>query len=102
MTTSTSTEHNLAAIAERAFERHGDYESLLFEGRWHRSGEMFERSRRLGSGLMELGIEPGDRVAVTMANSPEVAITYQALWRAGAVVTPANFLMSVEELRHVL
>jgi long-chain acyl-CoA synthetase len=101
MSTSTRT-HNLARLAEHAFECHGDYESLLFEGRWHRSGELFERARRLGAGLSELGIAPADRVVVTMANSPEVGITYNALWRAGAVVTPASFLLSVQELQHVL
>ncbi len=95
-------EHNLARLAERSFEQKGDYEALLFEGRWHRSGELFERSQRLGAGLAQLGVNPGDRVVVTMANSPEVGIAYQALWRAGAVVTPASFLLPVEELRHVL
>jgi len=95
-------QHNLAALAERAFEARGDYEALRFEGRWHRSGELFERSRRLAGGLVGLGLEPGARVAVTMANSPEVGIVYQALWRAGLIVTPANFLLAVEDLRHVL
>jgi long-chain acyl-CoA synthetase len=37
-----------------------------------------------------------------MANSPEVGIAYNAVWRAGAVVTPASFLLSVQELRHVV
>jgi long-chain acyl-CoA synthetase len=37
-----------------------------------------------------------------MANSPEVGIAYQAIWRAGAVVTPANFLLPAEDLRHVI
>ena len=95
-------EHNLARLNERAFEQKGDYETLLFEGRWYRSGELFERSRRIGAGLSKLGIAAGERVVVTMANSPEVGIAYQALWRAGAVVTPASFLLSVEELRHVV
>ena len=95
-------EHNLARLAERSFEQKGDYETLLFEGRWYRSGELFERSRRIGAGLSKLGIAAGERVVVTMANSPEVGIAYQALWRAGAVVTPASFLLSVEELRHVV
>ena len=99
---STIGEHNLARLAERSFERRGDYPALLFEGRWHGSGELFERSRRLGAGLSELGILPGDRVVVTMANSPEVGLVYQALWRAGAVVTPANFLLPAEDLRHVV
>ena len=95
-------EHNLAALLERSFENKGDYESLLFEGRWHRSGELFERGRRIAAGLAELGVAPGERVVVTMANSPDVGVVYQALWRAGAVVTPASFLLSVEELRHVV
>jgi long-chain acyl-CoA synthetase len=100
--TSALGEHNLAAAAERSYERRGDYDALLFEGAWHRSGELFERSRRLGAGIAHLGIEPGERVVVTMGNSPEVGITYQALWRAGVVVTPANFLLSAEDLRHVI
>jgi long-chain acyl-CoA synthetase len=99
---STIGEHNLARLAERGFEQRGDYEALLFEGRWHRSAELFARAQRIAAELTELGIRPGERVVVTMANSPEVGIVYQALWRAGAVVTPANFLMGVEDLRHVL
>jgi long-chain acyl-CoA synthetase len=95
-------EHNLARLAEQSFERRGDYPSLLFEGRWHSSGELFERGRRIAGGLIDLGVGPGDRVVVTMANCPEVGIVYNALWRAGAVVTPATFLLPPEELRHVI
>jgi long-chain acyl-CoA synthetase len=98
----TAGEHNLARLAEQAFERRGDYPSLLFEQRWHSSAELFERARRIAGGLMALGVAPGDRVVVTMANSPEVGIVYNALWRAGAVVTPATFLLPPEDLRHVI
>jgi long-chain acyl-CoA synthetase len=95
-------EHNLARLSERAFERKGDYASLLFEERWHGSAELFERSRRIAGGLTELGVGPDDRVIVMMANCPEVGIIYNALWRAGAVVTPATFLLPPEDLRHVI
>jgi long-chain acyl-CoA synthetase len=98
----TSSEHNLARLAESSFERRGDYPALLFEGRWHSSGGLFERACRIAAGLTELGIRPGDRVVVSMANCPEVGIVYNALWRAGAVVAPATFLLSPEELRHVV
>ncbi len=37
-----------------------------------------------------------------MANRPEVSVVYQAVWRAGAVVTPATFLLAAEDLRHVI
>jgi long-chain acyl-CoA synthetase len=94
--------HHLGHLAERSFERRGDYEALLFEGRWHRSAELFDRSQRIAAGLGEHGVAPGDRVVVSMANCPEVGISYQAIWRAGAVVTPAMFLLPAEDLRHVI
>lgn len=95
-------EHNLARLAETAFERRGDYPALLFEGVWHSSGELFERANRMACGLRDLGVAPGERVVVHMANCPEVGISYNALWRAGAVVTPATFLLPEPELRHVV
>ena len=94
--------HNLAALAEAAFHRLGDYESLVFEGRTYRSGELFDRASRVSSGLVKLGVSPGERVVVLMANCPEVGITYNAIWRAGAVVTPVVFLVSPHELQHIL
>ena len=93
---------NLARQAELALERQGDYDSLFFEGTWHSSGQLADRAARLATGLADLGVRPGDRLLVLMANCPEVLITYTAAWRAGAVVTPLLFLVSEEELRHAL
>ncbi len=95
-------DHNLAVLAEAAFRRLGDYESLVFEGRTYRSGELFDRACRASSGLVKLGVSPGERVVVLMANCPEVGIAYNAIWRAGAVVTPVVFLISPAELQHIL
>jgi long-chain acyl-CoA synthetase len=63
---------------------------------------LFERACRIATGLASLGIEPGDRVVVSMANCPEVGIIYNAIWRAGTVVTPAMFLLPTADLRHVI
>jgi long-chain acyl-CoA synthetase len=102
MATTAVSARNLALLAEQSFERRGDYPALLFDGQWHSSTSLFERARRIATGLSTVGIAPGDRVVVTMANCPEVGIVYNALWRAGAVVTPATFLLPPEELRHVI
>jgi long-chain acyl-CoA synthetase len=96
------TQHNLALLAEQSFERHGDRPSLFWEGKTFTSGELRERALRLSTGLKELGIEPGDRVVVMMANCPEVGISYIALWTAGAAITPAIFLLSADDLHHIL
>jgi long-chain acyl-CoA synthetase len=93
---------HLARAAEAAFERRGDYESLLFEGRWHRSGELFDRAAAVATGLAQLGLAPGERVVVTMMNCAEVGIIYQAVWRAGLVATPAIFLLAADDLHHLL
>jgi long-chain acyl-CoA synthetase len=95
-------ERNLARAAEETFARLGDYESLWFDGRWIRSAELHERAARLAGWLREAGVEPGDRIVVLMANCPEVPIAYNAIWRAGAVVTPAIFLLPPAELEHIL
>jgi long-chain acyl-CoA synthetase len=94
--------HNLARLAEETLARLGDHESLWFEDDWHRSGDLFERSRRVAAGLAELGVQPGDRVVVLAANSPEVPVLYNAIWRAGAVVTPVIFLVPPPELARIL
>ena len=92
----------LGRRAEQALERLGDVPSVFFEGRWHSSGELAGRARRAAAGLRALGVGPGDRVVVMMANCPEVGLAYTALWRAGAVPTPVLFLLSEAELRHVV
>ncbi|GGR62464.1 long-chain acyl-CoA synthetase [Nocardioides luteus] len=95
-------EHNLAVLAEASYAKHGDYPMIFFEGEWHTSTSIAERSARVAGGLRGLGIEPGDRVVVLTMNTPEVFVSYRALWRLGAVVTPVIFLQTPPELRHIL
>jgi fatty-acyl-CoA synthase len=59
-------------------------------------------SRRLASGMIASGIEPGDRVALDMANYPEFIASKFAIARAGAICVPCNFLLRGDELKYVL
>ncbi|MFC5061796.1 class I adenylate-forming enzyme family protein [Actinomycetospora atypica] len=59
-------------------------------------------SRRLADGLVALGVRPGDRVGLVMANYLEFVPLKFAISRAGAVAVPFNFLYRTEELRYVL
>ncbi|MCW2615191.1 MAG: hypothetical protein JWN08_2185 [Frankiales bacterium] len=99
---STLSPSTLARRAEQSLERLGDHPSLFFEGTWQSSYELAARARRAAAGFVALGVRPGDRVVLFAANCPEVGITYSALWRAGAVATPVLFLLTEDELRHVL
>jgi long-chain acyl-CoA synthetase len=101
-TMSTDTASSLAQRAESRRERFGTQDATWFEGRWHDAETIGARARRAAGGFARLGVRPGDRVVLFMANCPEVVIASEALWRVGAVVTPALFLLSEDELRHVL
>jgi fatty-acyl-CoA synthase len=59
-------------------------------------------SRRLADGLVALGVRPGDRVGMLMANHLEFAPVKFAIARAGAVAIPFNYLYRAEELAYVL
>src|SRR5580693_9035199 len=93
---------SLQRLAERSWERTAAGSQLFYEDQNWTGIQLAERSQRLAGGLREAGLQPGERVVICMANCPEVGISYQAIWRAGAVTTPVLFLLSTDELRHVL
>jgi long-chain acyl-CoA synthetase len=92
----------LQRLTEASWKRIGPDSLTYFEGEKHTSGELAQRTRQLAQGLIEAGLQPGDRVVLCMANCLEVGIAYSAIWRAGGVTTPVLFLLSDDELRHVL
>ena len=50
----------------------------------------------------ELGLRPGDRVALMLQNVPQFPIAVHAVWRCGGVVTSVNPMNKERELRHQL
>ena len=76
---SPTPDSHVGRFVDQAFERHGDYDAIFFEGRWHRLSSLRDRSRRIAGGLLELGLHPGARVVVTMPNAPEVPVLYNAI-----------------------
>lgn len=50
--------------------------------------------------LLELGVEPGDRVAVQVEKSPEAIILYLATLRAGAAFLPLNTAYTGAEMEY--
>lgn len=67
-----------------------------------RFGEFAHRVRRLVSGLNQLGLNPGARVAVLLDNSLETVLTYGACLQAGLITVGLNTRTSAEEMSRVL
>jgi len=90
---------NLADI----IEGHPD-DALAFISRGRRTtyGELRGQVADLRAGLLRLGIEPGDRVALVSANNWFFAVSYLATLGAGAVAVPLNPASPSAEIRNEL
>lgn len=61
-----------------------------------------ERAGRLAAGLLGMGLEKGDRVAVLAYNCVEWMEIYVGLARAGLVAVPLNFRLTAPEIAYIL
>ena len=77
------------SIAEAA-ERNPDHEAFRFEGRCLSYGELVERSRRMAHHLVELGVEPHDRVGLYLTKSLELPVALYGILTAGAAYVPID------------
>ena len=92
----------VSGALDRAADRYGDEPLVMNDESQISYREVQERSRRIAAGLVALGIEPGDHVALVMANHPDFPAIKFGIARAGAVCIPINFLYRARELGYVL
>ncbi len=76
-------------------------EALVCAGRRHSFRELDRDIARLAGRLQDLGVAPGDRVAVAMPNCLEFYLAYWATLRAGAILAPVNTRLGEREMRYV-
>ena len=93
---------NLARLGEESVERFGEYTALHFEGRELTNVDQQRTGARVAGALARLRVGPGDRVVVLLPNCPEVLAAYTGILKAGAVIVPIVFLLSADEVRHIL
>ncbi len=95
---------NIAVWLERAGKGFGDRPAV---GEGTRVvldyAALAERVARLAGALRnDLGLKPGDRVAVVAKNSPDYVILLHAIWHAGLAAVPANAKLHGAELGYIL
>jgi long-chain acyl-CoA synthetase len=61
-----------------------------------------ERVRDVALGLAELGIKPGDRIALLSENRPEWSIADLAILSLGAINVPIYTTQAVDQIRYIL
>lgn len=64
--------------------------------------EFHDRVTQTASALVELGVGPGDRVAILSENRPEWLIVDQAVLSLGAVLVPIYTTLTPDQVRYIL
>jgi len=76
--------------------------AVRFERQSITYGELRDETLRMGGRLSALGIVPGDRVALLLADSPEFIASFLAIVSLGAIAVPINLALRAEEQRLIL
>ncbi len=97
------TDHNVYSLFESRFP--ADRGAPLLQtgdGTVFSYADMERESARLASHLSDLGVRPGDRVAVQVDKSPQALFLYLGCLRAGFIYLPLNTAYKAEELAYFM
>ena len=70
--------------------------------RWYTYGHVMDVTARFANRLVQLGLEPGDRVAAQVPKSIEAVMLYLATVRAGGVFLPLNTGYTPKEIEYFI
>ncbi|MFD9001572.1 long-chain fatty acid--CoA ligase [Streptomyces sp. NPDC059582] len=93
---------NLASIVVRSARAHPDRAALRLGDDIISYRALDQVSARMAGLLRDRGVKPGDQVAIMLPNSPEFAIAYFGVLRAGGIVVPMNPLLKAREVAYYL
>jgi acyl-CoA synthetase (AMP-forming)/AMP-acid ligase II len=78
-------------------------DALVAPGRFTASyGELAATARSIGAGLVGLGFAPGDRIAASFANGPEIVAAFFGVAGARLTFAPLNSAYTEDEFRFYL
>jgi len=105
-TESTTGSSTIADLIPRAAAAHGDSTAIRYkrDGAWHDVSytQLADTVTEIGLGLIDLGVEAGDRLCILGNTRPEWSYADMAATSAGAVVVPIYQTNSPEECLWVI
>jgi fatty-acyl-CoA synthase len=99
----------LGGFAEQVCAEHAEREALVFDdplrdgatARWT-YGDLLREARAVARSLLAMGVRPGERVAILMANRPQAVAAFFGAAMAGAAVAPLSTFSTAAELAQLL
>jgi long-chain acyl-CoA synthetase len=92
----------IPAVLDRVLAADPDREALVGRHARYTYAQLDEAADRAAAALVALGIRPGDRVAASLANHPDVVVAFLGTMRAGAVWVGINRPLAPKEKAYML
>ncbi len=93
---------NLASIIEHHARLAPEKEAVVWNEMRFTFGQLNALANRVANALTEMGVERGDKVALSCPNLPFFPIVYYGILKAGAAVVPLNVLFKPREVAYHL
>ena len=93
---------NLAVLLEDSAREKPTHTAVIFNETKLSYAAVNAAANQVANGLTGLGIQPGDKVALSCLNIPYFPIVYYGILKAGAVVVPLNVLLKPREIAYHL
>src|SRR6185312_5314420 len=93
---------NLGQMLAQTAAQTPDKTAIIFHDQRTSYRDFDERANQVAHGLIQLGVQPGDRVALYIHNLPIFMEAYFGILRAGASVVPLNVLYKAGEVEYIL
>ncbi|HET6166158.1 MAG TPA: long-chain fatty acid--CoA ligase, partial [Marmoricola sp.] len=94
--------YNLSIFLEDSARRYPDRDALVLGDTRLTYSQVDAMANQVANLLVELGVERGDRVALTCPNLPYFPVIYYGILKAGGVVVPMNVLNKGREVTYYL
>jgi long-chain acyl-CoA synthetase len=93
---------NLATLLENSARERPDHLAIIFNEMKFPYSAVNAAANQIANGLTAIGIQPGDKVAISCPNLPYFPLVYYGILKAGAVVVPLNVLLKPREIAYHL
>ncbi len=93
---------NLATLLENSAQKYTSKTAFTFMDTSLSFAQINGAANQVANGLVQLGIKPGDKVAISCFNLPYFPIIYNGILKAGAIVVPLSVLLKADEIHYHL
>jgi len=90
----------IADLVKRSLYRYPNKPAIIFRDKTYTYRDFEDLTNRFANGLLDLGLNRYDRVAVLTHNTHHQAILWFSILKAGGIMVPINYLLKGDDIKY--